>query len=256
LFYEYVAAVSIPAAGSVLTVLSVAAIILAAMSRGLWGAIMVTGAVLPALLMRPARVVFPEVLCGVLLTLSIGMYYLRWRVVAVFCGLLALFVRELAFPYVAACGCAAILSRRRTESRIWILGTVAYAVYYGVHAYAAYQHMLATDLVREHSYFAWQGYTFVLSTARVNGWLVLAPVLTPIAPVAGLAGVAAPPAPRELVWSVLTFAIAFCLVGQPFNYYWGFVTVGLWAYAFTHTAAGAKILLDAWKPTAGAAAVQ
>lgn len=254
LFYEYVATVSIPAAASILTILGIAAIILGAMARGFWGAIMVTGAVLPALLMRPAGVVLSEVLCGVLLTISIGLYYRSWWLPAALCGLAALFIRELAFPYAAVCGCLALLSKRRTESLVWILGGIAYVVYYGLHAHAAYGHMQAGDLVRQQSYLGSQGYRFVLSTIRVNGFLLLLPAfLTPIAPVAGLAGMAAPEAPRHLVWSVLAFALVFCLVGQPFGFYWGFVTVGLWGYAFTYTPAGARSLLAAWRPTAASA---
>jgi len=254
LFYEYVAAVSIPRAASILTVLGVAAVILGAMARGIWGAAMVTGAVLPALLMRPAGVVLSEVLCGVLITASIGLYYRSWRIAAVLCGVLALFIRELALPYVAVCGVIAMTSNRRAESGCWILGGIAYTAYYALHAHAAYAHMQATDLVRQHSYLAWPGYTFVLSTVRVNGWLLLLPaLLTPIAPVAGLAGALAPGVPRQLAWSLLIYAVLFCLIGQPFDFYWGFVTVGLWAYAFTHTVAGARVLALAWRPSAGAA---
>jgi hypothetical protein len=255
LFYEYVAMVSIPRAAFLLTVLSIVAIVLAAMSRGVWGAAMVTGGMLPAIFMRPAGAVLSEVLCGVLLTISVGMYYRSWWVPAALCGVLAVFMRELAVPYMMVCAWLAILSKRRAEAWIWLTGAAAYCVYYSLHAHLAYAHMQPTDLARQRSYLLSQGYPFVLSTIRVNGWLLLLPsVLTPIAPVAGLAGLAAPTAPRHVVWTVLAYAAVFCLVGQPFGFYWGFVTAGLWGYAFIDAPAGARALIRSWRPISGAAA--
>jgi hypothetical protein len=250
LHYELVAALSISRAGSLLTCLAVAAIVLAAFARGFWGVAMITGAVLPAVLMRPAAIVLPEVLCGVLLTLSIGMYYLEWSIGAAVIGLAALFVRELALPYAVVGGLVAVYSRRRRESAIWIAGAALYIVYYTIHAHAAFQHMRPDDSARLPSYMSWHGYTFVLSTIRVNGWLLLLPpFLAAIAPVLGLAGLAAPTAPAQLIWSVLAYLAAFCIVGQRFDFYWGFVTTGLWAYAFTHVMSGARAFVRAWRPT-------
>lgn len=247
--YRLVAALSIERTGSLLTVLAVAAIVLSAMSRGIWGVLMITGAMLPALLMRPAAIVLPEVMCGVLVTISLGMYCQEWWVAAAICGLLALFIRELALPYAVVCAGLAILSRRRSEMLLWVIGLGIYVAYYAIHTHAVLQYMRADDTVREHAYVAWQGYTFVLNTVRVNGWLLLLPALvTPIFPVAGLAGIAAPRVPAQVASGLLVYALAFCVAGQPFHFYWGFVTVGLWAYALTYTFAGTRELLRAWKP--------
>jgi hypothetical protein len=247
LHYRLVAALSIDRTGSLLTVLAVFAVILAAMARGLFGAAMVIGAMLPAIFMRPAGIVLPEVMCGVLLTISLGLYFQAWWTAAAIVGLLALFIRELALPYAVVCACVAVTSKRRGESLAWIIGVIAFALYYALHAHAAYQHMRPDDAVRQHSYMSWQGYTFVLGTIRVNGFLLLLPpALAALAPVAGLAGLAAPAITPQLALGVLVYTVAFSAAGQPFDFYWGFVTTGLWAYAFTYTPAGAYALVRAW----------
>lgn len=247
LFYRTVAALSIERGGSLLTALSVTAIILGAMARGLFGGAMVTGAVLPAIFMRPAGIVLPEVMCGVLLTISLGLYYQTLWAAAAVVGLAALFVRELALPYAVLCACLAIAARRRRESLVWIAGTLLYVLYYAFHAHAAYQHIRPDDTVRQQSYFSWQGYTFVLSTIRVNGFLILMPpAVAALAPVAGFAGLAAPAISAQVALGVIVYTAAFCAAGQPFNFYWGFVTTGLWAYAFTYTPTGVRALVRAW----------
>ena len=247
LFYRVVAALSIERAGTLVTCLSIAAIVLGVFARGWLGAAMTMGAVLPALFMRPAAVVLPEVMCGVLLTVSLGLYFQAWWVAAALTGLLALFIRELAFPYAIACACIAIRARRRNESLAWLAGGALYAVYYALHAYAAVHHMRPDDTVRAHSYLSWQGYTFVLSTIRVNGWLLLLPpAVAAFAPVAGLAGVAAPTIMTQLAFAVLVYTVTFFVAGQPFDFYWGFVTTGVWAYAFTYTPEGVRVLVRSW----------
>jgi hypothetical protein len=39
--------------------------------------------------------------------------------------------------------------------------------------------------------------------------------------------------------------LLFSIVGQPFNYYWGYLTCGMWAHAFVFSAEGAQRVLRA-----------
>jgi hypothetical protein len=249
LHYEFVAAVSIRNSYYLLAVLSLAAILLGTVNRGFGGAAAVLGAVLPAYVVRPLSVVMPEIVAGVFILLSLGFYHRRRWTLAALMGVVAVFVRELAALYAVVAGIAALFSRRKRESLVWISGGLGYTAYYLIHVHFAMQHMHPGDLVRAHSWVAWQGYTFVLRTLDVYGWFVFFPaVAVPIGAVAGLLGTLSPRAPLQLSCALAAYAAAFCVVGQPFDYYWGYLSVGLWGYAFTYSLDGARIVVDAWFP--------
>ena len=55
-------------------------------------------------------------------------------------------------------------------------------------------------------------------------------------------------APPQLTMSLVLYVVLFCAVGQPFNYYWGYVICGIWAHAFVHSWDGVASLIRAALP--------
>jgi hypothetical protein len=144
----------------------------------------------------------------------------QWSIGAAL-GVFAVFLRELAAPYALVCGLLSFRARRWRESVLWVIGGVAYAVYYVIHAMAASAAIQPGDLSRHDSYIRWLGLSFVVKTLYLNGLLTpLPPVITSIASGVGLAAVWARSAPDQLKVSLLLYFVLFCIVGHPFDYYW------------------------------------
>ena len=209
-----------------------------------WGAFCLAGAAMPVVLSH-GFVFFSEAWCGLLIGLSLAFYARqRWLVAAV-CGVLAVFVRELAAPYVLVCGLAALVARRRKESLVWLLGGVAYVIYYAIHASSAHAAMEAGALAHTDGWVRWQGLAFVFSTAEWYAWALLAPrVLVPLVVTGGLAATAAPAAPVQLRLGILAYVSTFAIIGQPFNSYWGLVTAPLWAFGLAYSVDGVRWILN------------
>jgi len=205
-----------------------------------WGAFSLAGATMPIMLAH-ASVFFSEAWCGLLIGLSLALYARQRWVGAAVCGVLAVFVRELAAPYVLVCGLTALLGRRRKESLVWLLGGVAYVIYYAIHASSAHAAIEAGALAHTHSWVRWQGLAFVFSTAKWYGWATLAPaVLAPLVVTAGLAATAARSTTVQLRLGIVAYVFMFAIIGQPFNSYWGLVTAPLWAFGIAYSLDGVR----------------
>ena len=198
-----------------------------------WGAFCVAGAAALPVGLSHLSVLFPEAWCGLLIGLSLAFYARQRWLVAAGCGVFAVFVRELAAPYVLVCGLAALVARRRKESLVWLLGGVAYVIYYAIHASSARAAMEPGALAHTHGWVRWQGLPFVFSTAECYAWTLLAsPVLVPLVVTGGLAATAAPAAPVQLRLGILAYVATFAIIGQPFNCVLGLghgTAVGIWA---------------------------
>jgi hypothetical protein len=251
LHYRFVAVLGLERAGYLLTGAALLAILLSGMAlhsrfrfAGIVAPIVLLGTMLPALLNRDSATLFPENWSGVLIALSLAMYHLRWCTAGAALGVVAIFVRELAAPYGLVCGVLALLHKRRTESAVWVLGGLVYAGYYALHAIAVTDAIQPGDYAWPHSWVRWLGWSFVLQTAWLSTWTMVLPyAVTPIVAVLGLAGTAARSMPAQLRVSLLVYAALFCAVGQEFNYYWGWVTAPLWAYALLYCQEGLSTLL-------------
>lgn len=218
---------------------------LAPRSRGLSAAAIISllGAMLLPLFSRDA-VLLAEIWTGILIALSIAAYYRERWVAGALLGTTAVFMRELAAPYAFVCGLLAIAARRRAETRVWIVGGIAYAAYFLIHALSASHHMRATDLRHQQSWVQFQGLTFILLTLRDYGWLMFfQKPITPLSCAFGLGALAAPSMPPQVKCSLALYVLFFGIVGQWFNYYWGFVSTPIWGYAFLHGVEGLKFLL-------------
>jgi hypothetical protein len=148
-------------------------------------------------------------------------------------GLLALFVRELAAPFCLLATLLALHRRRWNEVAVWIGGGALYTVYFGVHAWRAFQHMRPGDVRQAHSWVYFGGLPFLLKLWQFNGLLLVAPLwVFAIAVVAIVAAWWAPEMPIHVRMSVVVYSVCFLVIGQPFNIYWGFLTaplLALWA---------------------------
>ena len=218
--------------------------------RSLIAAISLFGAMLPVMLPGPGFVLLPEAWAGVAVALSLNAYVARRYEIAAACGIAAIFLRELAAPYALVCGVIAAHHRRWREFSFWIIGGIAYAVYYAIHYVNVSAAMQPGDLMHGDSWARLLGLPFVFKTLYPYGWLPLLPaVFTPIAAAAGLAALAAPSAAIHVRVALVSYVLLFCIVGHPFNFYWGFVTTGIWAHAFVHGAEGLHSLVRASRRT-------
>ena len=217
-----------------------------------WGAFSLAGAAIPVALAH-ASVLFSEAWCGLLIGLSLVLYTRHRWIAAAICGVLAVFVRELAVPYMLVCGLAALVARRRNESLIWFLGGVAYVIYYAIHASSAHAAMEPGDLAHAHGWVRWQGLPFVFSTVKFYAWTLPAPrVLVPLVVTGGLAATAARSAPVQLRLGIIAYVSTFAIIGQPFNSYRGLVTAPLWALAVAYTVDGVRSIINMPSPTSAA----
>ncbi|MDB5540260.1 MAG: hypothetical protein JWQ89_1987 [Devosia sp.] len=184
-------------------------------------AVLAVGASLGGIL-SPSSVVFSEVAAGTLILLSVAAYGNGWRVIGLLAALAALFLRELAAPYVVVCIVLALRERRWGEMRIWAAGLVAYAAYFLWHWWMVSQQLGSMDRAYGEGWLQFGGLGFVLATMGFNGLWSLAPdwvpaVLLPL----GVLGLWAWPRGTLALATVVAFVGIFAAVGKPFNGYWG-----------------------------------
>jgi hypothetical protein len=177
----------------------------------------------------PEAVVMSEAWAGVLVGLSMCAYIKGAHRTGASLGLLALFIRELVAPYAVLSGILALRRRRKHEVLIWVLGTVAYAVYYGWHFVTVSALHQPGDFAHQSSWLYGGGLPFVLNTLRMNALLLVAPgwVLAVVLALL-VAAVTGPSTNVRLRCAVAIYLGFFVVAGQPFNYYWGLITVALW----------------------------
>jgi len=167
---------------------------------------------------------------GTLICVSILFYARGWRYLAFTAGLLALFIRELALPFVIVMLLLSLYEKKHKEAAVWILGIIAFSIMMVIH-YFNVKEVMPPD--RIYSYARWVtlgGWKFVLSTASVHPYLLLLPswiaaVLVPLM-LLGLTGWKGPLGLR-MGLTVGIYMFIFLFVGQTFNLYWGSLYVNL-----------------------------
>ncbi len=202
-----------------------------------------------------AGAMFSEVPCGLLILLAVGLYALGWRRSAVVAAMLALFIRELAAPFVLILLADSARQRRSGELRLWAVLLVGYAVYFALHAYMVSQTIGPMDKAYPQGWLAFGGLGFVLATAQANGifWLLAMQATAILLPLA-LLGLAAWPAPAGALAfaTVCVYLAAFLVVGKPANVYWGLVYTPLLGVGLGWAPAA---LADLWRVLTRAAPV-
>ena len=168
--------------------------------------------------------VMPVLWAGVLIALSVGCYGVGRPGWGVAFGLAAVVFRELAMPYCLVAAGLAVWERRWREAVAWALGLGAYLALFGLHAWHVLGLIRPEDAAHAEGWLQLGGAAFVLSTAQINAYLLLLPQwLTALYFAAAMLGLAGwdTPLGRRVALTVCLFVLAFALVGQPFNQYWG-----------------------------------
>jgi hypothetical protein len=175
----------------------------------------------------PDGIYSQELWASMFIALSLGAYGVGWRSVGVASGLLALSFRELALPYCVVAGGLALWHRRRCEAWTWALGLAVYGVFLAWHASEVTRRMTEADVSRS-DWLCFGGLKFDLVTARMNDFLYAAPgwVLALYVSFA-LLGLAGWRSERGVLATstVFVYLAAFCVVGNPYNGYWGLLFV-------------------------------
>jgi hypothetical protein len=195
------------------------------------GLVIQLGAVVSVLV--PPAALLTEAWAGVLVALSFCAYRLRRWQAGVALGVAALFIRELAAPYVIVCAASALRTRQWKELTAWTAGMLVYAGFFAWHAFAVNAGHQPGDLAQANSWLYWGGPAFMMQTLRTNAWLQAVPAWLPVAPAlltllvaACLSGFTA----GRLRAMTATYLALFLAVGQPFNFYWGLLTAPMWAF--------------------------
>jgi hypothetical protein len=197
------------------------------------GALAQSGAI--GVMFDPHVWVFHEIWAGYLIGLSVFAYLRKkWTLGAVL-GIVALFVRELTAPYAIVCGILAAGGQRRRELSIWILGGLAYCIHYGWHVWQVAAHQRTGDIGHATSWLRFGGVPFVVDTLRTNSILHDAPAwLTASALVLLVSGLLAGGVSVHMRWTVIAYMAFFAVVGQTFNWYWGWLPGFVVPLVFAH----------------------
>lgn len=218
------------------------------LQRALPLVVLLVGPLLPCLL--GDLFVMPVLWAGVLICLSIAAYGVDRPRLGLAAGLAAVFFRELAMPYCLVAAVLAWRQRRRGELIGWAVGLAAWAVLFSLHAWRVSQLIGPDAAAHRGGWVQFGGTTFILSTVQANACLLLAPgwvtILYFVAAMVGLGGWNTPMGLRTTL-TVCVFTVAFAVIGQPFNSYWGMLIAPLFTFGVVR-APGA--LIDLWHAAA------
>jgi hypothetical protein len=200
------------------------------------------GALLPVALAGPYFM--PEVWCGVLIAASLAFYGAGRMGWAMALGLAALFVRELAAPYCVVCALFALHERRWPEVKAWVVGAIGYAAFYAWHLTQVVPLIETNARAHSEGWLQLGGAAFVISLVQMNAYLLLLPqwvsALYLVLALLGFASMSADSG-RRAAWAACLYMLAFGVVGQAFNQYWGSVIAPLLCFG---AAQGVSALVD------------
>jgi hypothetical protein len=182
-----------------------------------------------------------ELWAGLLIALSLALYPRHWAA-AVVCGLAALMIRELTLAYVVIMCVWAAYERRTREMLAWLAGIVAFVAYLAMHARIVTAHQMPTDL-SDPSWLRLAGWPFVVACSSWMFWALIPYWLGGALSVFGVFGLLASRNGR-LLTSGLAYMAAFCIVGKPFNDYWGLMYTPLLAVGLAFALPAAVGLLQ------------
>ncbi len=191
--------------------------------------------------------VLTEVWAGIVMALSLCAYGVNLRFLGATMALAALFLRELALPYCVLGLGLALWERRPKESLVYIVGLIGWAVFFGLHCWTVSHFITAAAEAHRQGWVRFGGLTFVIAVTQMNSCLVLLPVWVTVVFFAlamlGLAG-------WQTAWGLriaLTacmYVVAFAIVGQEFNRYWGLLIAPLFCFGIVRAPAA---LGDLWR---------
>ena len=180
------------------------------------------GALLPCVL--GDLFVMPVVWSGTLILLSLGLLASNSKLSGIIAGVAALFFRDLALVYVTASMLVAAQERRWREAAAWATGLAMWAGFFAVHVSHVASHMPPDAVAHESSWVRFGGAAFLIGICQMNLFLLVRPAWLSALYLAAvlLGGFGWLSAwGRRVTWVVLAYLLAFAVVGQPFNQYWG-----------------------------------
>lgn len=186
--------------------------------------------------LKPQYLVLHEVWAGMLIALSLGLYRSQRWIFAVIAGALALFVRELALPFVLLMMMVAWSRGNRGETAAWLVVVLLFGAFLAAHLAAVAHHTLPSDPASP-SWLALRGLggwtsNIVLSSPLylLPGWLAAPLALLPLLGWAGWRS-----------WFGVTgfllclgYGVLFMIAGRDNNFYWALLVMPVWfvGYAF------------------------
>jgi hypothetical protein len=165
-----------------------------------------------------------EFWAGTLIALSLAAYGRGWCWLSIACGLMALFLRELALPFVCIMLVFAYVEGHRRQALVWLSGIVVFGIELFFHWSMVSKLITENDLALEGGWIIFGGWSFVLHTAQMHPFFLMTPpwVIAVVLPLAllGLAGWCGKLGTR-VATTVGIYIIAYFCVGRTFNQYWG-----------------------------------
>ena len=190
--------------------------------------------------------VLTELWAGTMIALSLCAYGVGLRFLGATMALAALFLRELALPYCLFGLTLALWQRRPKESMVYVVGLLGWIVFYGLHCWKVSHLITATAVAHHHGWVRFGGLTFVIAVTQMNACLVLLPVWITVIFFAlsmiGFAGWQTEWGKRVALTACL-YVVAFSIVGQEFNRYWGLMVAPLFCFGAVRAPAA---LSDLW----------
>lgn len=147
--------------------------------------------------------------------------HIGWSVVL---GTLAACFRDLTAGYLLVMFGLAIWRGRRREAALWCLGMSAFSAFFACHAAMVAETIGSEALAQADAWLSFGGLPFLVSTARMNCWLLPLPAwLSAVYLPTALLGLATWRSKLGQTCLLLTclYGGLFLVVGQPFNQYWG-----------------------------------
>jgi len=172
----------------------------------------------------------PVLWSGVLIALSLGLYGLDRPYAAAAAGVAALLVRELALPYCLLAAVLAWRERRPRELILWTVGLAAWLAFFAWHYQEVLRRIPPDATAHAEGWVRFGGAAFVLSTVRMNAFLLVSPPWVAAIYLAvamfGLAGWSSRLGTRVGL-TVSLYVAGFAVVGLPVNAYWGLMIAPL-----------------------------
>jgi hypothetical protein len=178
---------------------------------------------------QSSNVVWHDLWAGILIALSLGLYNTN-RILSVIFGLLALTLRIHVVPFILVMGFFALSDKRLRESIIWFGSVGLFVIYVAIHAYFVSKHVTDADPTKTWTSFG--GWPFVISTTRwtLPGVIGLSSISSVLLPVSLLSlAVLQNTSARRASGTMLLYCLAFMIMGNPNNDYWGLLYSPLWA---------------------------
>jgi hypothetical protein len=233
--------------GGAMIALSMLALLLLMRARPLLQGVLGILPILPALVMVTIydAMFYAELWAGLCLGHSAVSYARNQRLSGVAWAVAALFFRELAAPFCAVAGVRALWRRERTEIAAWAIGGIAFVAYYSWHVTQVLSHIQADEPAQQQSWLAFGGLAFVLHAFRNASGLIVG--LPPFLFGVLVAFAVAAWWSNTMTWHVragiVTYAVFFSVVGQPFNGYWGLIVAPLFGLWLAHAERGLTVLV-------------